>query len=277
MWCSNWTPWVKRFGGIAAPSTTSASTYALARSSASSGLTGPARHRVRLDLRVSWCPTRAASPFLGTDVTNWSPDPASARWLGRSFQDARLFASLTVAENIAVALERHLEVRDPLGRGARTPGRSRLRDRGRLERSRVDRTGWHSVPTATSSSASSPPAAGASWDLAMAVAHEPSVLILDEPSSGIAQRETEALGPLLSRIQRGGRVQPAGDRTRHATRHRHRRPHRRPSSPVASSPLARRQRSSATHKSSPRTSVPRPRPSAARVLPRSSVQMAASG
>jgi branched-chain amino acid transport system ATP-binding protein len=28
------------------------------------------------------------------------------------------------------------------------------------------------------------------------------VLILDEPSSGIAQRETEALGPLLSRIKR---------------------------------------------------------------------------
>ncbi len=39
-------------------------------------------------------------------------------------------------------------------------------------------------------------------DLAMSIAHDPSVLILDEPSSGIAQRETEALGPLLKRIQR---------------------------------------------------------------------------
>ena len=39
-------------------------------------------------------------------------------------------------------------------------------------------------------------------DLAMAIAHKPSVLLLDEPSSGIAQRETEALGPLLLRIQR---------------------------------------------------------------------------
>ncbi len=38
-------------------------------------------------------------------------------------------------------------------------------------------------------------------DLAMAIAHDPTVLILDEPSSGIAQRETEALGPLLRRIQ----------------------------------------------------------------------------
>jgi branched-chain amino acid transport system ATP-binding protein len=38
-------------------------------------------------------------------------------------------------------------------------------------------------------------------DLAMCIAHDPKVLLLDEPSSGIAQRETEALGPLLQRIQ----------------------------------------------------------------------------
>jgi branched-chain amino acid transport system ATP-binding protein len=38
-------------------------------------------------------------------------------------------------------------------------------------------------------------------DLAMILAHNPSVVLLDEPSSGIAQRETEALGPLLRRIQ----------------------------------------------------------------------------
>jgi ABC-type branched-subunit amino acid transport system ATPase component len=38
-------------------------------------------------------------------------------------------------------------------------------------------------------------------DLACVLAHEPSVLLLDEPSSGIAQREAEALGPLLLRIR----------------------------------------------------------------------------
>ena len=38
-------------------------------------------------------------------------------------------------------------------------------------------------------------------DLAMAIAHDPAVLLLDEASSGIAQRETEALGPLLTRIK----------------------------------------------------------------------------
>ena len=38
-------------------------------------------------------------------------------------------------------------------------------------------------------------------DLACTLAHRPSVLLLDEPSSGIAQRETEALGPVLLDIR----------------------------------------------------------------------------
>jgi branched-chain amino acid transport system ATP-binding protein len=37
-------------------------------------------------------------------------------------------------------------------------------------------------------------------ELAAVVAVEPKLLLLDEPSSGIAQKETEALGPLLRRL-----------------------------------------------------------------------------
>ena len=38
-------------------------------------------------------------------------------------------------------------------------------------------------------------------ELGCVLAHRPKVLLLDEPSSGIAQRETEALGPLIKRIR----------------------------------------------------------------------------
>ena len=34
------------------------------------------------------------------------------------------------------------------------------------------------------------------------LAQDPTVLLLDEPSGGVAQKETEALGPLLLRVQR---------------------------------------------------------------------------
>src|SRR5204862_1572903 len=52
--------------------------------------------------------------FHDADITDWSADKRARAGLGRSFQDARLFPSLTVAENIAVGLERHIEVRDPV-------------------------------------------------------------------------------------------------------------------------------------------------------------------
>ena len=46
-----------------------------------------------------------------------------------------------------------------------------------------------------------PQATGIIGDLAAVVAQRPKVVLLDEPSSGIAQRETEALGPLLLRLR----------------------------------------------------------------------------
>ncbi|MHB8662800.1 MAG: ATP-binding cassette domain-containing protein [Acidimicrobiales bacterium] len=138
--------------------------------------------------------------FRGRDITTWGPDRRAAIGLGRSFQDARIFPSLTVAENIALGLERHLGDRDHLAALLNLPamqqqeedvaftvddlialmGLGAFRDKFVAELS----TGSRRIV-----------------DLAMAIAHDPSVLILDEPSSGIAQRETEALGPLLRRIQ----------------------------------------------------------------------------
>ena len=38
-------------------------------------------------------------------------------------------------------------------------------------------------------------------ELACLLASDPEVIVLDEPSGGVAQKETEALGPLLQRVQ----------------------------------------------------------------------------
>src|SRR4029079_18823109 len=51
-------------------------------------------------------PTRGRVCLGGYDVTELAPDARARMGLGRSFQDARIFASLTVAENLAPALER---------------------------------------------------------------------------------------------------------------------------------------------------------------------------
>ena len=60
---------------------------------------------------------------------------------------------------------------------------------------------WLSVPTATSWFESSRLAPAASSTSACVLAQGPSVVLLDEPSSGIAQREAEALGPLLRQVR----------------------------------------------------------------------------
>jgi branched-chain amino acid transport system ATP-binding protein len=129
--------------------------------------------------------------------------PAAARaraGLGRSFQDGRLFPALTVQETIAVAFEHAVEVRDPLAAALNLPvvadSEAALTERvdgvvAMLHLEAFRDKFVHELSTGTRRIV----------DLACVIAHSPSVLLLDEPSSGIAQREAEALGPLLERVR----------------------------------------------------------------------------
>ncbi|HYD10814.1 MAG TPA: MFS transporter, partial [Acidimicrobiales bacterium] len=136
----------------------------------------------------------------GVDVTTMSPDKRAWLGLGRSFQDARLVPSLTVAENLAIGLERHIEVRDPVAAALSLPGVLRAEEdvawtvQDLIEMMNLGAFRDKFVRELSTGSRRI-------VDLAMCIAHDPKVLLLDEPSSGIAQKETEALGPLLERIQ----------------------------------------------------------------------------
>jgi branched-chain amino acid transport system ATP-binding protein len=136
----------------------------------------------------------------GDDVTRLSPDARARRGLGRSFQDARVFPSLTVAENLALALERHLPVRDHIAAALALPAvREMEEDVAWSVADLVELLGLGAFRDKFVSELST--GSRRVVDLGMALAHDPTVLILDEPSSGIAQRETEALGPLLLRLR----------------------------------------------------------------------------
>jgi ABC-type branched-subunit amino acid transport system ATPase component/ABC-type branched-subunit amino acid transport system permease subunit len=134
------------------------------------------------------------------DVTALSPDARARLGLGRSFQDARLFPALTVRETIALSLERHVDVRDPVASALHLPA---ALDSEAAITERVDQLIDLMGVGAFADKFVSELSTGSRRivDLACIVAHEPSVILFDEPSSGIAQRETEALGPLLLRIR----------------------------------------------------------------------------
>jgi branched-chain amino acid transport system ATP-binding protein len=120
--------------------------------------------------------------------------------VGRSFQDGRLFPALTVAETIAVALERSLEVRDPVAAALNLPfvADAEAKVAQRVDEL-IDLMGLQAFRNKFVRELST--GSRRVVDLACVVAHDPKVLLLDEPSSGIAQREAEALGPLLVRIR----------------------------------------------------------------------------
>ncbi|HET6874100.1 MAG TPA: ATP-binding cassette domain-containing protein [Acidimicrobiales bacterium] len=136
----------------------------------------------------------------GVDVTRWGPDRRAAIGLGRSFQDARIFPSLTVAENIALGLDRHIETRDHLAALLNLPAiQESEMDVAYTVDDLIELMSLGAFRDKFVSELST--GSRRIVDLAMAIAHDPSVLLLDEPSSGVAQRETEALGPLLLRIK----------------------------------------------------------------------------
>ena len=145
-------------------------------------------------------PTSGRVLLGGEDVTDVAPDQRAERGLGRSFQDARLFPSMTVRQTIAVALERHVAVRDPIAAALMSPA---VRIAERQVDAEVDRLIELMQLQAFADKFVGELSTGTRRivDLACTVAHDPKVLLLDEPSSGIAQRETEALAPVLLDIR----------------------------------------------------------------------------
>ncbi len=167
------------------------------------GIVGPngAGKTTLFDLLSGFVPNDAGRIELnGRDVTDLGPDGRARRGLGRSFQDARLFPSMTVDEAIAVSLDRWIKARDPLSAALHLPN---VYDAEAKVSQRVDELVELLGLGAYRSKFISELSTGSRRvvDLAALLAHRPSVILLDEPSSGIAQREVEALGPMLERIR----------------------------------------------------------------------------
>ena len=137
----------------------------------------------------------------GVDITG-EPVHARARaGLGRSFQDARLFHSMTVLDTLRTASERHRPQGSSVigtllgGRGARD-GEAAATRRAEEIVELFGLAGYRDKLVGELSTGTR-----RIIDLACLLIQKPKVILLDEPSSGIAQRETEALAPLLLRVR----------------------------------------------------------------------------
>jgi branched-chain amino acid transport system ATP-binding protein len=140
------------------------------------GLLAPNGGRVELD---------------GRDITRRKPHQRSRLGIGRTFQRLETFGSLTARENVLVAAE----MRQGWSRDrSRAPAAltDEILERVGLQavaEERVDR-----LPTGTARLV----------ELGRALATQPRVLLLDEPSAGLNESETSTLGELLREVARSG-------------------------------------------------------------------------
>jgi ABC-type branched-subunit amino acid transport system ATPase component len=138
--------------------------------------------------------------LVGIDVTDRTAATRARLGLGRSFQDSRLFSGLTVREALAVSLERFTDVTDPFNAILRLPAQVRTeaavmhRVDELLEMFGLSRFADNLVSELSTGSRRL-------VDLAAVVAHQPSVVLLDEPSAGVAQREVEAMLGLMRLVR----------------------------------------------------------------------------
>jgi ABC-type branched-subunit amino acid transport system ATPase component len=130
--------------------------------------------------------------FDRRDVSYLTPEERARLGLIRSFQDAALFPTMTVKETVMLALERV----SPTGFLTSTIGVTLgERSKERQARALVSAMGLDRYRDKQIQELST--GTRRITEIACLVALQPTCLLLDEPSSGIAQRETEALGHLL--------------------------------------------------------------------------------
>jgi ABC-type branched-subunit amino acid transport system ATPase component/ABC-type branched-subunit amino acid transport system permease subunit len=145
-------------------------------------------------------PAAGSIHVFGTDVTTMSPHRRASIGMARVFQDARLFGSLTVRESILVALEAReptMFVPSLLGLpSSRRAERTKLAEADEL----ISFLGLGRYAEAFIGVLST--GTRRICELACVMAANPRVMLLDEPTAGVAQRETEAFGPLIERVRR---------------------------------------------------------------------------
>ena len=135
----------------------------------------------------------------GVDVTDMEPEMRAACGLSRSFQDAHLFPGLTVSETVQVAAANRYKVgvlSSMLGAPWVRSTEARSRRDAQAVIDRLGLAAWGQSLTSELSTGTR-----RICDLAAQVAARPNLLLLDEPTGGVAQREAEAFGPLLRDIR----------------------------------------------------------------------------
>ena len=142
-------------------------------------------------------PDSGSVRILGQEVAGQTPRDIWRLGLGRTFQITQTFGSMTVAENVQVALMSHHRTLGSL----LADGVALFRDQALALLARVGMADQSTRPASVLAYGDLK-----RMELALALANAPKVLLLDEPTAGMAPREREALMCLIEALVREGGI-----------------------------------------------------------------------
>jgi branched-chain amino acid transport system ATP-binding protein len=136
-------------------------------------------------------PDQGNISFQGNPVTGWPPHRRNRAGISRSFQRPQLFPQITVRENVFLALQRTGETFNPL----RRPFSPVME--GMVLKS-LQQFGLAALAQMQAGALSH--GEKKRLDVAMAIASNPVLLLLDEPTAGMTPAETEEMSQVLKKI-----------------------------------------------------------------------------
>ncbi|MFC5496795.1 ABC transporter ATP-binding protein [Caenimonas terrae] len=188
----------KRFGGLAAVNDVSVR-LELGRIHAVIGPNGAGKSTLTNLLSGDLAPSTGSIVLGGADVTGWTPERISRQGLGRSYQKTNIFLPFTVWENVRLAAQS----RAPRAASWLRRASSFADTNARAERA-LELAGLQGRRDAIAGTASH--GEQRQLEIAMTLATEPRVLLLDEPLAGMGTAEAERMVGLLQRIKPGHAV-----------------------------------------------------------------------
>jgi branched-chain amino acid transport system ATP-binding protein len=145
-------------------------------------------------------PTAGVIMFEGRDITRTRPDLITKRGIARTFQNIRLFATMSALENVLVG--QHARMKASLfGSILRTP-RVRKEERAAREKARETLEYVGLKPDVFEEmSANLSYGDQRRVEIARALASDPALLLLDEPTAGMNPQESARLTDFMSRLR----------------------------------------------------------------------------
>jgi branched-chain amino acid transport system ATP-binding protein len=183
----------KRFGGLAAVNEVSLDLWR-DRIHAVIGPNGAGKSTLTNLLSGDIAPTTGTVQLAGKDVTGWSPERISKAGLGRSYQKTNIFLPFTVWENVRLAAQSRTPMAARWLQLARGVADINTRAERALELARLQ--GRRDAIAGTISHGEQ-----RQLEIAMTLATEPQVLLLDEPLAGMGTAEAERMVELLLAIK----------------------------------------------------------------------------